>query len=632
MAKKYDLSAFDRGASKYDLSAFDKGAALSEDTKPGTLESLLRGAGQGATLGFADELTGGGEALGDLLSGKTDELGGILEAYRKHRDESRAAYQAAEEENPLTYNLANLAGSFAIPAGALGAAGKAATFGERALAGFKAGALAGGLGAMGGSQKDATQGEAIDLAKEGIGGALLGGGLGAGANAILPVAGKAAGDWLKEFKGTQQISNAFQKARAGEEMFGTAAATRETEKTKDVVKQIGKVIDEVRDYSGKLKGKALESSDKIPIMDTYKSLNDKLDSIVPASADEERLITKYKSMLNKLVGKETTKAPTVSTDAELSNLINSGTGDAIGAETGSTVITRPEPNAEEIQKTKDALGKILFKNKDLPYEGEQAGHEIRTELENAIKSGLGPNETAQLGVADKGYSKAIEAQSKIGGLGGKSGTSLDARIMYDRQIDSLVDTVQKTFIKPADTDAVNLKHAFDITKKNIQEINDGLIKITSDPEEIAKLTQLKQEQLSKVDNIQKAAQEQGINMATVHNMMGESPFGGESLVKKLTGISAQASTLQTARKLGQATRLVETQVPEKIAQMSKAIFDASPESLQKVAIGLKNMGSPFADKLGAVLNQPMQKRNALLFTLMQQPAFREEVHSLFGGE
>lgn len=628
---KYDLSAFDSGISNYNLSEFDKGAESFEPTTPGMLESAARGAAQGLALGFADELTGGAEALKDLLSGKSDELGGILEAYRKHRDESRSAYQTAEEENPLTYNLSNIIGSFALPAGALGAAGKAATFGGRALQGLKAGAIAGGLGALGGSQKDATRGEVGELTKEALGGAILGGGLGAGASAVLPAAGKAAGDWLKEFKGTKQFINAFEKARAGEEMFGTGAATREAEKTKDVAKQIGKAIDEIREYSGKLKGKALETSESIPIIDKYQELSEKLKNIVPASADEERLLKKYQSMLDKLIGKETIK-PVESVDTELASLVNEAAGEISEVAGTKTVATRPEPNAEEIQKTKDALGKILFKNKDLPYEGEQAGHQIRTELEDTIKSGLNMENRARLDVADKGYSKSIEAQSKIGGLPGKSGTSLDARMMYDSQVDNLTDTIQKAFVNPADMNAVNLKHAFDVAKLNISEINDGLIKLAKDPEEINKLMQLKQEQLNKIIDLEKKVQDQGLNMITTKHMMGESPFGGEGIFKKLTGISGQASVLQTARKAGQVANVIETRIPERISKISKAVFDASPEVMQQAITKLQNIGSPYADKLRVALTQPNQKRNALLFTLMQQPGFRDEIHNLFGGE
>jgi hypothetical protein len=64
-----------------------------EDTsaETGKIESAIRGAAQGASMGFADEITG---ALESATSDKS---------YQQARDESRTAYKAAEESNPKTY-------------------------------------------------------------------------------------------------------------------------------------------------------------------------------------------------------------------------------------------------------------------------------------------------------------------------------------------------------------------------------------------------------------------------------------------------------------------------------------------------------------------------------------------------
>jgi hypothetical protein len=66
---------------------------------PSKPESFVRGAAQGASLGFADEITG---ALEALTSQKP---------YTQAREESRTAYEAAKEANPKTYMGGEFAGA-----------------------------------------------------------------------------------------------------------------------------------------------------------------------------------------------------------------------------------------------------------------------------------------------------------------------------------------------------------------------------------------------------------------------------------------------------------------------------------------------------------------------------------------
>lgn len=90
-------------------------------------ESFARGAGQGATLGFEDELAGAGGALLNTLGGSRSanppNWDKIVEHYRKTRDEERAKNKLAEETNPKTYFAGNVAGNI-IPAVAAGGAGQ----------------------------------------------------------------------------------------------------------------------------------------------------------------------------------------------------------------------------------------------------------------------------------------------------------------------------------------------------------------------------------------------------------------------------------------------------------------------------------------------------------------------------
>lgn len=107
--------------------------------EPSKLESFGRGAAQGASLGFADELVGLGHAL-------FADKGYAGSKYRTKRDAYREADRRAQQANPLTYGAGNIAGGVAssfVPG--LGIA-KGAGLAKTALQAGKVGFI-GGIGA-----------------------------------------------------------------------------------------------------------------------------------------------------------------------------------------------------------------------------------------------------------------------------------------------------------------------------------------------------------------------------------------------------------------------------------------------------------------------------------------------------
>lgn len=149
------------------------------DNPPSSLMSGLRGAAQGASLGFEDELAGAGGVVGDQLGklgvdpvqsthpdvqAKLDAIaqGGpsVRDIYAKSRDEERASNAAAEKAHPALYLGGNLAGTVAtLPTlGLKGAIGAGAAMG------------------LGGGDSDLTQGNiggaAVDTAVGAAGGGL----------------------------------------------------------------------------------------------------------------------------------------------------------------------------------------------------------------------------------------------------------------------------------------------------------------------------------------------------------------------------------------------------------------------------------------------------------------------------
>jgi hypothetical protein len=145
----------------------------------GQLEAAARAIEQGATLGFGDELNASLEAGLDTLTGKNKDLS-VLDAYRQHRDESRAAMEAGEQQYPKTSFVGNLAGGLA-PA-ILSGGGSLPEQGLAAIA--KTGAKNGAITGLGNTKADLTENDIGQVKKATVDSALSGA-LGAGLAPVI---------------------------------------------------------------------------------------------------------------------------------------------------------------------------------------------------------------------------------------------------------------------------------------------------------------------------------------------------------------------------------------------------------------------------------------------------------------
>lgn len=157
------------------------------DEGPSKLESGLRGLAQGASLGFADELTGALESGAGSLGLVPDKT------YEQARDESRANYLKAQQANPLTYGAGQIGGGLAT----LAIPGLNVAKGASLARTAGTAALQGGLAGLGASEADDVK----QMAKDATIGAGLGGALGAagyglakGVEAALPALQRGAQD------------------------------------------------------------------------------------------------------------------------------------------------------------------------------------------------------------------------------------------------------------------------------------------------------------------------------------------------------------------------------------------------------------------------------------------------------
>ena len=237
---KYDFSDFEEttqeaptNEAKYDFSDFsDVESEMPEISKT---ESALRGAAQGLSLGLADELQAGVGALSELPY-KSDAqsleqlYNDYMNLYRSGREDIRGQNKAAAEANPLSYNIPEIAASFATPGGAAKGLGRAAVLGTQVV---------------GTSEADLTKGEVGQLAKEGlITGAIdqLGG-----------KAVKAMGKGLSKGKEAlaegplEDLFKVYQASKAGKPVFGKKAL----EAAESEVREVGSEVADVLNTKGK---------------------------------------------------------------------------------------------------------------------------------------------------------------------------------------------------------------------------------------------------------------------------------------------------------------------------------------------------------------------------------------------
>lgn len=155
----------------------------------GALDAAARGAAQGLTANFGDEIRGLVEASGAnpndpaslsaLLSGALRYWMGDQTAKQRYEEAAareREANKAAETQHPVASTVGNIAGAIALP---LGASANAATLPGRIATGAAVGAGFGGASGAGEGQG------ALDSVSRGLTGAAIGGALGGTAPAVL---------------------------------------------------------------------------------------------------------------------------------------------------------------------------------------------------------------------------------------------------------------------------------------------------------------------------------------------------------------------------------------------------------------------------------------------------------------
>lgn len=223
---------------------------------PSTLEAIARGGVSGATMGLDDE-------IGGLLKSAFGE-----KTYKEARDELRAKKKASQEAHPWAYGLADILGGVATPG--LGAAKTVKTVGSV----VKAGAVAGGISALGASEADLTEGDFAGAIKDTAVGAAVGGAVSGGLHKIF---GKYADTAIERRSKhlTEDLAEGAvptAKRRLGEvtkfnPATGDSLAVKVLDADPQFIKALGKGQTEAREVAGKrlkdLGGRATKLYDTI---------------------------------------------------------------------------------------------------------------------------------------------------------------------------------------------------------------------------------------------------------------------------------------------------------------------------------------------------------------------------------
>jgi len=194
MAKKDDLFAppTELELSNDDLFAPPSELELAqEDEAPSTLETVARGAGQGATMGFLDELmaalkASGGASPSQVVADPKKAMQKereMMKSYEQELAKEREATAKVREDSPWLYGGSEVLGGLVTGGiGAVGNLAKGATLGTKVARGAAQGAVQGGLSGAGYSEAQDVGELAQDVA--------IGTGIGTVAGGGLPVAGR----------------------------------------------------------------------------------------------------------------------------------------------------------------------------------------------------------------------------------------------------------------------------------------------------------------------------------------------------------------------------------------------------------------------------------------------------------
>lgn len=588
---KLDLSGFDHEVSKGAPADAAGTADQTSNEPPGYLESLLRGGAQGATLGYADEAMGGLEAAGKKLTGDQTDL---TELYRRYRDIERQKNEAAKKENPKMFTAGELGGGAAtmlVPGGAIGTTGKAMGMGAASALGQSNADLT--QGEFGQAAKDTALGGAVGLGTFGLGKALA-----PGTKAAAPIA-EAVGDKLEQKSGDLALSAVGAGQKAIEKEIGA-----------------GKGIFVSPDYRKGAGQAALENLDMIQSPNQFREkVNNKL---LQLFEEKKPLLSKAQEQLEKK-----TINPSIE-DQQL--MAKSSISDKLGITADEYLkdMNLSEVNPEKIANfkkyTEDYIGRIQKSDNNIGQLDQ-----LRRAIGSKLKDQKFVTNDRDLALQDQFLKDAYNTvKERIEQLANFSGGNLGDKIKaINKQESDLID-LSRTAFKTEAKDITN-NGMFNLSPSDMAA--GGVGAYVGGPVGGAMAIGGK-----KV--IEGVAGRSLPEMAEVAAAKGASigsdlAHGAADILKndssKLATSAALPATTSLTESLKNKQQKQYTEYPS--YKVSSDLYKANDNDLQALTKQLYDAGhNSMANSLADALNKSdIQKKNAILFNLVQDPKYRRVI-------
>jgi hypothetical protein len=642
---------------------FDGGDTVSEP------EAALQGLTQGATLNLGEEL--GAAALTPLemarraiskyipgtpeevdtrlteqgfdISDRTDELN-PLEVYKQLRDPARKEYATAQEESPYITGASELVGGM-LPAVATGGAGALAQqpLKQAIKEGAKAGAKYGAVSGLGRTEDitDVPQ-VAQDIATGGALGGITGGALPPMIAGAKKVGGAARGkissgvDYIKDqFPSLEKVISASQRSARGEKLTGQQVSEELSREMDEAILGLSGSLKNVKNIVGDAQRRILKKGKKpVEISDDLDNLIGRLESeaenivSTDASSEVNQLVSKLKSFKTRnqesmILGEDTAFLKLAQKRQRMIDDMNAKK---------ATTLDPVEPNFSEVQVDSDT-GRVFFRDQTT---GKTYSQNIGADkhLTNEISQGK-VNIKARKA---HDIAKSMYESSEDFGTDTASRKAIKAYGLFKEKARESLGSKSKEY------DILNKKYS--LLKQMEENLQAGVTASDSTVREKAQMLLANLADTLKDESnlpVKRLFRQFFDKLELVDPKLAANHKSAILNVADKIDIN-QASLFSVGKMSGDTSRIVTGPLETlgvrggiavgKSVRLAKSLLNAPKTSLQMMANQLNTTGDASKMRLANILTEMAgsgkDRRNALMFSLTQQPAYRKQMSEMMG--